>query len=576
MGIWIDRFRNYKFRNKLFLSYMVVVIVPIIILGAYSYTQASGYLIQQAKQGLSDSIRQMADNVNYRVKKYNSALDFIAFNKGIQQIVTNNYSDFSILYMDIIQQIDPVFTSVLKQNDDIEQVTIYTENNTPEYGKFIMSADRVRDTAWYRQLSDSSRTVWYESAGKLFGVRRIYNEITSMKNTIYIQLNVDRTFDNLKNVETGQYGLMIANADRDVIYSLNSFKEDRFIIDGKRLLQQNEGIVNINGISYLLIKSTAIDPDWTIYFYMPSGQISVNMRNIISATVVIISLCILLFLMISKLFSNMLVKRIENLNSQIDKVEAGNLGISVQSLYHDEIGDLTNKFGIMLSNIHTLITEVYQGKIIQKEAELQALQAQINPHFLYNTLSMINWKAIHIDADEISDITTKISSYYRSTLNKGRNAIPIHAEIMNTRIYVDLCLLMHDNSFDAVYDIDEGILDYMMINLTLQPIVENAIGHGIDNRTVEGRGLLKIGGHFKNDDIEFVVEDNGPGMEEAKAATVLVDESTGYGLKNVHDRLKIFFGESYGLSIHSLQGEGVHVTVLIPKCKQVSETGRRG
>ena len=180
-------------------------------------------------------------------------------------------------------------------------------------------------------------------------------------------------------------------------------------------------------------------------------------------------------------------------------------------------------------------------------------------------MSLINWKAIRAKAFDISHITTTVSKFYRTILNKGKNVISIKDELENTKTYIEIQMAMHSNSFDAEYDIDELIYEYNMINIILQPIVENAIEHGIDHMLEEKKGELRIAGHVNEQYIEFLVKDNGAGMSEEIIKQIFVNKTVGYGLKNVDDRIKIFFGDEYGLTIKSERGIGTEVKVKLPK-----------
>ena len=168
-------------------------------------------------------------------------------------------------------------------------------------------------------------------------------------------------------------------------------------------------------------------------------------------------------------------------------VKKGNLEVTVTSDSKDEIGELVQGFGDMVNRIKTLIEEVYEGKISLKEYEMKALQAQINPHFLYNTLSLINWKAIEADEKDISKITLALSRFYRTALNKGNSMMPLADEISNVKSYLDIQLIMHDYEFDVEMDIDERINYYDAPNLILQPLIENAIDHEIGRASCRER-----------------------------------------------------------------------------------------
>jgi two-component system sensor histidine kinase YesM len=195
---------------------------------------------------------------------------------------------------------------------------------------------------------------------------------------------------------------------------------------------------------------------------------------------------------------------------------------------------------------------------------MKALQVQIKHYFLYNYLSLINWKAISIDAKDISHITTTLSKFYRTTLNNGKNIISIREVIENTKAYLEIQLIMHDYSFDMIFNIDDKLYEFDMIKLILQPIIENAIEHGIDLKR-NGRGQISITGTQTDHHVEFIIEDNGIGMDEKLIEEVLVKQSKGYGLHNVHKRIKTFFGGDYGIFINSELGKGIEVRVLIPR-----------
>ena len=195
---------------------------------------------------------------------------------------------------------------------------------------------------------------------------------------------------------------------------------------------------------------------------------------------------------------------------------------------------------------------------------MKALQAQINPHFLYNSLSLINWKAIEAKQPDISRITLLLSKFYRTSLNKGKNITSIKDEISNIQSYIDIQLMMHDNEFDIKYDLSPDIMEYSIPNLMLQPLIENAIDHGIDIKT-DGRGVIEIVGQMEGEDmIRLTVSDNGVGMSEEMAQQILSEGSRGYGVKNVNDRIKHFYGEEYGITVESEEGKGTRIIILIP------------
>ena len=195
---------------------------------------------------------------------------------------------------------------------------------------------------------------------------------------------------------------------------------------------------------------------------------------------------------------------------------------------------------------------------------MRALQQQINPHFLYNTLSMINFMAIETGQNDISRITLSLSDFYRTSLNKGRNTCSLADEIKNMNAYLDIQMMMHDYDFDLDIQIEDEIMECETPNLILQPIVENAIGHGID-LLEDRKGIIKIYATTTENHVYIMVEDNGVGMDEATIDKMLAKNSKGYGMRNVNERIKLIYGPEYHLHIESVVGQGTVITIKLPK-----------
>lgn len=298
--------------------------------------------------------------------------------------------------------------------------------------------------------------------------------------------------------------------------------------------------------------------------YRPNQIVAEGGRGLIVITAGIIAACILISMLASVIFSRLIVRDIEKLQQNMQSVEEGDMTIRVTSDAADEIGGLIRGFGSMIDKINYLINEVYEGKLLQKQYEMRALQAQINPHFLYNSLSLINWKALEAGKDDISKLTLALSSFYRTSLNRGNNVLTIRQELENMKSYLEIQSCMHDDSFDVILDIQEDILNYQTLNLLLQPLVENAIEHGID-LLEDRKGVIKITGRMDEERIYLYVEDNGVGIEPELLSSILEFKTRGYGVRNVNERIKLFYGEEYKLQIESSEGQGTRSTITIPK-----------
>ena len=242
----------------------------------------------------------------------------------------------------------------------------------------------------------------------------------------------------------------------------------------------------------------------------------------------------------------------------------------------DEITELGMSFNIMIEKIRDLVEAKTREQENLKKAELRALQAQINPHFLYNTLDTIIWMAEARRTDQVVEIVRALSSFFRLSLSKGRDWITVAEEIERTRSYLIIQKMRYRDILDYRIEVEEGALDNSILKLILQPLVENALYHGIKNKRQGGMITVRVR-QPREDEVLLEVEDNGAGIPADKLAKIqalLLDDTAetwtgawqenGFGLENVHKRVKLYYGQLYGLSLRSEAGVGTCVTVLIP------------
>ncbi len=235
----------------------------------------------------------------------------------------------------------------------------------------------------------------------------------------------------------------------------------------------------------------------------------------------------------------------------------------------EEISVLSESFGHMVIRIQGLMEKVRREEVTLRKTELKALQAQINPHFLYNTLDAIAWLCEderNVDAEEMVNALARL---FRISISKGHELIPIEKEIQHAQSYLKIENFRYKNQFTYTFDVDKSCLHFLCNKITLQPIIENAIYHGLNRMVDEGRIKIKI--WQEEADVLFSVEDNGVGMTEERCKEILYQENgdrTGIGIKNVNDRIKIYFGEEYGLSIQSEIDEGTSVKIRMPKVSE--------
>ncbi|NQX67392.1 sensor histidine kinase [Paenibacillus alba] len=561
-------FRNSTVRKKLIMTYLVVTIVPILALGMYAYESSKGYLKKQLMIGMNHTVSQTALNVDQKMEKAGDFISFMVFNPIVKKVTGSELPDILSYTKELNDNIEPTIWYYININRELKDVLFYSDYTGKQIGNFIYPSDAVRHAAWYEEAKKANKTQWFyeQQQQLLYATHNIQkSDNITFAGVLYVKIDYDKMFEKLDQVYDGEYGILITDNKGQVVYAgeqASTLSESAI----KTIAGQAEGSFRMQGKEYLMTRSSLPSSGWTFTYFMPTASMIVDTKDILKATASVVLLCLAVLLLMIWLFSRTLVRPIHALKKKISIVENGNFDVPIVSTAKDEIGELTQSFAGMVKKVQDSIQEAVEARMLEKEAELKALQAQISPHFLYNTLSIINWKAIQIDAMDISKVANSLSKFYRTSLNKGQQLTHIRDEINNIRAYLDIQLMMHDHEFDVVYDIEDAVYDFDTVNFILQPIVENAIIHGLDEKE-DGRGLLRIQVSEEAERIHFVVQDNGKGMEAAVQASLLEADNGGYGLRNVQERIHLYFGGSYGVHILSEAGVGTQVHVVIPKVK---------
>jgi two-component system sensor histidine kinase YesM len=262
-----------------------------------------------------------------------------------------------------------------------------------------------------------------------------------------------------------------------------------------------------------------------------------------------------------------------------EKVSAGDLTVHANEATGSETAVLSRSFNIMIDNTNGLLEEVRSEQVRLRKAEFQVLQAQINPHFLYNTLDAIVWSAEAGNQKQVVKMVRNLSDFFRTSLNQGKDIVTIGEELQHVRSYLEIQQVRYQDILQYEIDVPEEMHRYMIPKITIQPLVENALYHGIKNK--RGLGLIRVSGSVGEDGLRIEVRDNGIGMSPERLAQVR--ESIGsdpdmsnthdvYGIYNVNERIRMNFGDEYGIRVDSVYGEGTTVTVRLPG----QETGAAG
>ena len=559
-------FKNMKYRHKLTILLVVTSLAPMTVLALYSHSRQSTMVRSSELEAMQSIMEQTKEGIDSQTAVYASLLNYLTCSPDIEEIIKEKNIDNYTAYEKYTEIADPLLSVPKSYHDAINRIQLFADSIQVEHEYTLVPLDKMQEEWWSEGLKDDVRIQWKvdRTRGEVVAVRMIYAQ-QKLNAVLCISLDYDKIFQPLTNILTDENGGIVADQDGNVLYNKTGLKELKLFDDNKKDTSQTaDKLLSKISQTCTWTQTESEENDWVFYFYKSQDAISGSVRRILLEEIPLIIACGFIILFLGLSFSRIFTRKIEELTKNMDQVNHGSREVTVSSDSEDEVGILINSFHNMMDEINRLIDEVYVNKIALKEYELKALQAQINPHFLYNTLSMMNWMAIRSNQMEISKVTLALSTFYRTALSKGEDVVTVENCIQNMQAYLEIQLTMHDNNFSVDWDIDPTIKNEKMPKLLLQPVVENAIEHGIDEKE-DGDKKIFLSFRGNGDDVVITVRDNGMGMPQEKAETLVTYQAKGYGLKNVNDRIRILYGENYGIRIFSAPDEGTTVVMRFPK-----------
>lgn len=328
---------------------------------------------------------------------------------------------------------------------------------------------------------------------------------------------------------------------------------------------------------YYITRQNVDGASWQMILIIPENEYEDQYRFLWLSAALMLGSMIAVIVLMSYLLSGYYVGRLKKLNVEMTGLESGNLNANLPiTTEEDEIEEIYHNFNGMVQEVQRLMQEHYQlGKEV-KMAEVRALQAQINPHFLYNTLDLINWISMDYGAEEIGTLTWNLARFYRLSLNHGKSLISIGEEVEHVEVYVNIENYHFDNAISLEVDVPEELKSYACLNIILQPFVENAIVHGIAEKPDIESCEIRICARREEQDIVFSVQDDGPGVDvkemQKETQQDIRTAQHGYGVRNINFRLKLCFGEKYGVTyLESEKGTHVEIKILVMTMAEAEE-----
>ncbi len=551
-----EKVENKMLFKKLLLSYLLITVIPLSIL-SIMITNITTYTInEEINHSTQNTLDQASQNVSTIFENLKGAALLISKNDMIQKNLSRTPRD----NMDLNEQLNVMRNVILNNgiyNQKYSSIQIYALNEY-NYSPFnntndIMSYKLVQNQDWFEKtLRQKGKLYWYVTDQFGFTQISVSRAINDLKDPQRI-LGVVSVGVNLSQIELILYQIRIGKTG--MVYLINEkahpIYPERINLNLPKTLSFNKNFetkhLKINGKGIILISHSLSETNWRVVSLISIDDLF-EKTNSLKRTIyfMVVFIIILAFIMSLSLSLN-ISKPIIKLAQTMKEVKSGELNMHMETSLKGEVGILYNSFNYMVKKIQSLIQDVYVTKIKQKDAELKALEAQINPHFLYNTLDAINWMAIKYHAQDISKMVTSLASLLRYSINEGENIIELNKELKQVESYLTIQKIRYSNKFEVYFNIDPQILNCKVTKLIIQPLVENAIIHGIE--AASNPCYIIIKGYRQDSEIILEVINNGIPVDLDNINDILTksEKHKGHGIRNVNQKLKLTYGDVFGV-----------------------------
>lgn len=601
IGSLFSKFKNVRTRNKLLISYLLVVFIPVLAVGLILTSGMRQMALNQAVREATVNVDRLEKSVSDILRTPDDFSNILLTDKTLQRIVSRQYQN-TIEVVEAYQEYSR-FDDYLRLYKSIAGIMLYTDNDTIlENWRFMRTNDQIRNSWWYETaLRNKGAVSWNficnPAKGKCFF--SMTRSIEYMNRPVgVLVIDIDGYYlDSIIRKEP--FETIIVDENGTIAAAKDESLKGRNLKDlnlEENIMATDSGIFQANyrgKVSKIIVNT--FTPDGSIsklkvicVFPVDSIVGGADRTGFIGFSIIAASLLVsLIFILV---FSNVLSRRLKHLSRDVHKVATGDFNISSAIDGSDEIGQLARDLNSMAQSLEKLLAEVREANmqknqlalqknqliIKQKEIKLKMLASQINPHFLFNTLETIRMKIHSAGEPETADIVALLGKLMRRNLEIGSELTALGEETDVVRSYLEIQKFRYGCKLNYEINVCEGIMDYRIIPLVIQPLVENAVIHGLENRKGEGRISVDIA--CGDGTLRISVADNGIGIEQANLVNIrqslneAEDESSKkIGLKNIHQRLKLYYGDEYGLEISSTPGQGTRVDIALPVYRESPE-----
>ncbi|MEK3879859.1 MULTISPECIES: sensor histidine kinase [unclassified Paenibacillus] len=583
------------FRYRLLASYILLIAIPLLVLGALFYRTSLKIITEQAQKNVYEIVRKNNEVMDTKLRIVDQNSMSLFLDKDLFRIFNqlDPANEAELFAAD--RQVTAVLGKTFSQNQDIFAYQLWTSYFT--FGQPLPQGEPTQSDIYRMARQAGGKLVWiptYEFASMfnqpylqsgnlefrfLFSATRLL-DFTYLSNTKLAKMDagVERPVlaisfksEVLKSLYAdslpGNSRYMVLDPQDRVVASSEPGQVAQIYKEAglDKLQRENSGArrMKLDGEAVIVCFDRSEVTGWMSVVWIPEAGLVSSFVPVIRTSITVLAVVMGIVALVFAFFiAGKITKPIKRLLSAMKSVGEGDFQTRVDVVSHDEFGILTQRFNRMNDRIHLLVTENYEIKLKEKEAEIQALNMQMHPHFLYNTLNVMNWTAIENDQQELSRMLVCLSNMLHYTSRKTWDAVPLSEEMSWMSNYFYIMSIRFEDKFTVEYDMDPRLLEYDVPRLLFQPFVENAILHGFD-RTESG-GIIGIRGWINGRTRHYEVADNGRGMSAETVHRILYQKSSSVGIKNTIDRIQMTYGGEYGISIFSTPGTGTKVVITLP------------
>lgn len=586
-----QKYDSASLHSKLVISYALLALIPLLL---FSFVGGIVLVSQLQKQSINSAkqlTKQISTSIDVHIQAYEQLVNYIGY-----RITGGGLLDPSQRTQGVIHRGEGMCEDLSQAHPEVAGILVAgADDFSVSTGMSRISRDPYTQESWYQAAVEADGepilissvvgrnivTTETYSTDQVFSIAQaLKNSAGSVVGVVLVDIRHDIIMSSIEEAKIGNNGFVfIMDGNHDVVYTpVNDvvYRIDPFWFSEQ---QKDAFVANVQGKGYQICYTSSSLTGWQTIAVYSQREMMQGLLVLVGLLVLAVSVTCWLVLRVAVRTANSVTQPIAKLRYLMQKAENGNLNVRFKARYADEIGDLGRSFNHMIERIDGLMHRVYEEQQYKREAELKILQEQIKPHFLYNTLDTISWMARDYDAEDIVRLVDALTNMFRVGLSKGNEIISVASEMQHVSNYLYIQKIRYQDKLNYHIDAPDDIKDYMVPKLILQPLVENAIYHGIKRK--RGGGTIDIKGRIEQGKLRFIVQDDGAGIspEQLVQLKQRLEESQEYGsqksfgLPYIVQRLRLHYGSEGQVLVEGWPDQGMRITVILPAQKTPGKAG---